>query len=126
MSLNSLQTLRQCFDPITFFKFQVWFNVEAILSCEKDVFVRRAGLHLLVLLLKGVEKEFTSNQLLTNVQLGGYLRDARRLLTITERREKDSIAKTHAQLALHEMQLIVKKLLVPKTEIDIKIRVLEA
>lgn len=100
--------------------------MDAILSCEKNIHVRRAALHLLVLLLKGVEKEFGSHHLLTDVQLGGYLRDARRLLTRTEQRESDPVARTHAQLALQELELIVKKLLLPTQEVSYKIKVLDS
>jgi hypothetical protein len=103
----------------------VWFNVEAVLSCEKDIHVRRAALHLLVLLLKGVDKDISVDHLLTNVQLGSYLRDARRLLTKIEQREVDLVARTHAQLALQELELIVKKLLVPNTQLSYKISVLD-
>lgn len=104
--------------------FQVWFNIEAVLSCETDLHVRRAALHLLVLLLKGVEKEFSPAYFLTDLELGTYIRDARRLLTRIEQGESDPVSKSHAQLALHELELIVQKLLSPKQELTHKIRVL--
>ncbi len=99
--------------------------MEALLSCEKDINVRRAALHLLVLLLKGVEQSFSPQHLLTDVQLGGYLRDTRRMLTMIEQRESDLVARTHAQLALHEIGLIITKIMQPNTELSYKINVLD-
>lgn len=54
-----------------------------------------------------------------------HLRDARRVLTRIEQTEADLVAKTHCQLALKEMQLIVKKLLSPSNELSFKIQVLD-
>lgn len=104
-------------------------NVEWILNWEKDLSVRRAAFHLLVLLLKGVQKEFEPSDLLEDVQIGGHLRDVRRLLTRIQEREPDPVSKTHAQLALSELEGIVTKLLGPLStqgELSYKIRVLGA
>ncbi|ODM96562.1 Transport and Golgi organization protein 6 [Orchesella cincta] len=104
---------------------EVWFCVESILRTEKNVHVRRAALHLLVLLLKGVEKDLTVEGILTDSVVSQHLRDVRRLLTHIEQTEVDLVAKTHCQLALQELQLIVKKLLTPSTSLNYKIRVLD-
>jgi len=100
--------------------------LESLLKWEKDTQVRRAALHLLVLLLKGVEKDFSVHQILVDVELGTYVRDARRLLTRIEHTEVDLVTKTHAQLALDELKFIVEKVLRPADRLEYKIRVLDS
>lgn len=100
--------------------------MENILDCEKFAEVRRAALHLLTLLLKGLEKEFDSRDVLREQQeIGPYLRDVRRKLKFLYDTEKDQVAKIHCELAMEELQLIVKKLLTPSTALEYKIRVLD-
>jgi hypothetical protein len=77
------------------------------------------------MLLKGVEKEMSSMDICSNAELGTYIRDARRLLTRVEMEERDLVAKTHAQLALRELELIVKKLLRPTETLEYKISFLK-
>jgi len=72
-----------------------------------------------------VEKDLSPADICSSTPLQVYIRDARRLLTKIEREERDPVAKTHAQLALNELELIVKKLLSPGTNtLEYKIRVL--
>lgn len=98
--------------------------MESILQTEKDIHVRRAALHLLVLLLKGVQNELSASDILGDITVSQHLRDVRRLLTRIEQSEVDLVAKTHSQLALQELELIVKKVLTPSASLSYKIQVL--
>jgi len=105
---------------------EVWYCVESILNTEKDIHVRRAALHLIVLLLKGVATDFSAADILNDNVIAEHLRDVQRCLTRVEQTEADLIAKTHCQLALQELGFIVKKLLTPApvNALDFKIRML--
>ncbi|CAG7824847.1 unnamed protein product [Allacma fusca] len=104
---------------------EVWLCVEAVLNLEKHLEVRRAALHLVVLLLRGVEKEYSVSYLLENKEIGRYLRDVRRLLSLLRDTEKDTVATIHCQLALKELDLIVSKIFRPSDKLEYKIRVLD-
>lgn len=99
--------------------------MDSILSTEKNVHVRRAALHLLVLLLKGVQNDLSARDILGDDVICQHLRDSRRVLTRIEQVETDLVAKTHCQLALKELEMIVKKVLTPSTSLNYKIQVLD-
>ena len=99
--------------------------MEALLQIEKHVEVRRAALHLLVLLLRGVEKDFSAADIVENEEYGRHLRDVRRLITRIHECDGDTVSKIHCQLALQEIEMIVRKLLIPSDRLQYNIRVLE-
>lgn len=84
---------------------------------DPEVQVRRAAIHVIVLLLRGLSQKATE-------VLKDVLRDLYHLLKHVVRLEPDDVAKLHAQLALEELDEIMRNFLFPPQKLEKKIVVL--
>eukprot|EP00062_Callorhinchus_milii_P021763 gi/632978818/ref/XP_007906127.1/ PREDICTED: transport and Golgi organization protein 6 homolog [Callorhinchus milii] len=91
--------------------------LSAIVKTEQEAEVRRAAVHVVTLLLRGLSEK--ALQVLSDV-----LRDLYRLLKFVLRTEMDEVTVLHAQLALQEMDDVIRKFLFPDQKLEKKIMVL--
>uniref|UniRef100_A0A3Q2Z2M7 Transport and golgi organization 6 homolog n=1 Tax=Hippocampus comes TaxID=109280 RepID=A0A3Q2Z2M7_HIPCM len=89
----------------------------ALIRTEKEAEVRRAAVHVITLLLRGLSDKTT--QVLSDVLLDLY-----RALKWVLRSDSDEVAVLHAQLALEELDDVMRSLIFPKPKLEKKIVVL--
>uniref|UniRef100_A0A8C6URG2 Transport and golgi organization 6 homolog (Drosophila) n=1 Tax=Neogobius melanostomus TaxID=47308 RepID=A0A8C6URG2_9GOBI len=89
----------------------------ALIKTEKEAEVRRAAVHVITQLLKGLSDKTT--QVLADVLLDLY-----RALKWVVRSDPDSVAVLHAQLALEELDDVMRKFIFPEQKLEKKIVVL--
>nr|XP_006203795.1 transport and Golgi organization protein 6 homolog isoform X1 [Vicugna pacos] len=89
----------------------------AVAKTDHEVQVRRAAIHVIVLLLRGLSQKATE-------VLRDVLKDLYHLLKHVVRLEPDDVAKLHAQLALEELDEIMRNFLFPPQKLEKKITVL--
>uniref|UniRef100_A0A673U112 Transport and golgi organization 6 homolog n=1 Tax=Suricata suricatta TaxID=37032 RepID=A0A673U112_SURSU len=89
----------------------------AVAKTDHEVQVRRAAIHVIVLLFRGLSQKATE-------VLRDVLKDLYRLLKHVVRLEPDDVAKLHAQLALEELDEIMRNFLFPPQKLEKKIVVL--
>ncbi|XP_069918737.1 transport and Golgi organization protein 6 homolog isoform X1 [Oryctolagus cuniculus] len=89
----------------------------AVAKTDREVQVRRAAIHVIVLLLRGLSQKATE-------VLRDVLKDLYQLLKHVVRAEPDDVAKLHAQLALEELDEIMRNFLFPPQKLEKKIVVL--
>ncbi|XP_039707717.1 transport and Golgi organization protein 6 homolog [Pteropus medius] len=89
----------------------------AVAKTDHEVQVRRAAIHVIVLLLRGLSQKATE-------VLRDVLKDLYHLLKHVVHLEPDDVAKVHAQLALEELDEIMRNFLFPPQKLEKKIMVL--
>ncbi|XP_035521425.1 transport and Golgi organization protein 6 homolog [Morone saxatilis] len=89
----------------------------ALIKTEKEAEVRRAAVHVITLLLRGLSDK--STQVLSDVLLDLY-----RALKWVVGSDPDDVTVLHAQLALEELADIMKRLIFPEQKLEKKIVVL--
>ncbi|XP_044519086.1 transport and Golgi organization protein 6 homolog [Gracilinanus agilis] len=89
----------------------------AVAKTDPEAQVRRAAVHVVVLLLRGLSQKATE-------VLRDVLKDLYRLLKHVARSEPDEAARLHAQLALEELDDIMRRFLFPPQTLEKKIVVL--
>nr|KAF6408181.1 transport and golgi organization 6-like protein [Molossus molossus] len=89
----------------------------AVAKTDHEVQVRRAAIHVIVLLLRGLSQKATE-------VLRDVLKDLYHLLKHVVRLEPDDVARLHAQLALEELDGIMRNFLFPPQKLEKKIVVL--
>ncbi|XP_061102382.1 transport and Golgi organization protein 6 homolog [Conger conger] len=89
----------------------------AVIKTEREVEVRRAAVHVIALLLRGLSDKTTQ-------VLGDVLLDLYRALKSVVRTDSDDVTVLHAQLALEELDDVMKKFLFPVQKLEKKIVVL--
>ncbi|KAK7891995.1 hypothetical protein WMY93_023958 [Mugilogobius chulae] len=89
----------------------------ALIKTEKEAEVRRAAVHVIAQLLKGLSDKTT--QVLADVLLDLY-----RALKWVVRSDPDSVAVVHAQVALEELDDVMRKFIFPEQKLEKKIVVL--
>ncbi|XP_066570075.1 transport and Golgi organization protein 6 homolog isoform X1 [Amia ocellicauda] len=91
--------------------------LSAILKTDREAEVRRAAVHVIALLLRGLSDR--SMQVLSEV-----LRDLYRALKLVVQMDRDDITVLHAQLALEELDDVVRRFIFPEQKLEKKIVVL--
>ncbi|NXE95070.1 TNG6 protein, partial [Menura novaehollandiae] len=91
--------------------------VTAIARTDPEAEVRRAAVHVVVLLLRGLSEKVTE-------VLRDVLRDLYRLLKHVATAEHDGATVLHAQLALEELDAVMRRVLFPPQTLEKKIVVL--
>ncbi|KFQ52173.1 Transport and Golgi organization protein 6, partial [Nestor notabilis] len=91
--------------------------VTAIAKTDPEVEVRRAAVHVVVVLLRGLSEKATE-------VLQDVLRDLYRLLKHVVAAESDGATVLHAQLALEELDAVMRRVLFPPQVLEKKIVVL--
>ncbi|NXR93410.1 TNG6 protein, partial [Hypocryptadius cinnamomeus] len=91
--------------------------VTAIARTDPEAEVRRAAVHVVVLLLRGLSEKVTE-------VLRDVLRDLYRLLKHVAAAERDAATVLHAQLALEELDAAMRRVLFPPQTLEKKIVVL--
>ncbi|XP_069848721.1 transport and Golgi organization protein 6 homolog isoform X5 [Dipodomys merriami] len=118
---SSLANLGELCQRLDFFLGPVVHEVTACLiavaKTDHDVQVRRAAIHVIVVLLRGLSQKATE-------VLRDVLKDLYHLLKYVVRLEPDDVAKLHAQLALEELDEIMRNFLFPPQKLEKKIVVL--
>ncbi|TDH09249.1 hypothetical protein EPR50_G00084890 [Perca flavescens] len=89
----------------------------ALIKTEKEAEVRRAAVHVITLLLRGLSEKTT--QVLSDVLLDLY-----RALKWVVRSDPDDVAVLHAQLALEELDDVMRRFIFPEQKLEKKIVVL--
>ncbi|RVE72154.1 hypothetical protein OJAV_G00059170 [Oryzias javanicus] len=89
----------------------------ALIKTEKEAEVRRAAVHVIALLLRGLSDRTT--EVLRDVLLDLY-----RALKRVIRSDPDEVAVVHARLALEELDDVMRRFLFPEQKLEKKIRVL--
>ncbi|XP_061578283.1 transport and Golgi organization protein 6 homolog [Cololabis saira] len=89
----------------------------ALIKTEKEAEVRRAAVHVIALLLRGLSDKTT--QVLSSVLLDLY-----RALKWVLRSDPDQVAVLHAQLALEELDAVMRRFIFPEQKLEKKIVVL--
>ncbi|KAF1387128.1 hypothetical protein PFLUV_G00102050 [Perca fluviatilis] len=89
----------------------------ALIKTEKEAEVRRAAVHVITLLLRGLSGKTT--QVLSDVLLDLY-----RALKWVVRSDPDDVAVLHAQLALEELDDVMRRFIFPEQKLEKKIVVL--
>lgn len=89
----------------------------AVAKTDHEVQVRRAAIHVIVVLLRGLSQKATE-------VLRDVLKDLYHLLKHVVRLEPDDVARLHAQLALEELDEIMRDFLFPPQKLEKKIVVL--
>ncbi|XP_047453418.1 transport and Golgi organization protein 6 homolog [Mugil cephalus] len=89
----------------------------SLIKTEKEAEVRRAAVHVIVLLLRGLSDKTT--QVLRDVLLDLY-----RALKWVVRSDPDQVAVLHAQLALEELDDVMRRFIFPEQKLEKKIVVL--
>ncbi|XP_060779781.1 transport and Golgi organization protein 6 homolog isoform X3 [Neoarius graeffei] len=88
-----------------------------LIKMEKEVEVRRAAVHVIALLLRGLSDKTTQ-------VLGDVLLELYRALKWVVRSNSDEVAVLHAQLALEELDDVMRKFIFPQQKLEKKIVVL--
>ncbi|XP_010960840.2 transport and Golgi organization protein 6 homolog isoform X1 [Camelus ferus] len=118
---SSLSNLGELCQRLDFLLGSVVHEVTACLivvaKTDHEVQVRRAAIHVIVLLLRGLSQKATE-------VLRDVLKDLYHLLKHVVRLEPDDVAKLHAQLALEELDEIMRNFLFPPQKLEKKITVL--
>ncbi|XP_063801992.1 transport and Golgi organization protein 6 homolog [Pseudophryne corroboree] len=91
--------------------------LSALIRTDPEAQVRRAAIHVVVLLLRGLSERATE-------VLRDVLRDLYRLLRFVVQCESDAVSVLHAQLGLEELDTIMRALLFPPQKLEKKITVL--
>uniref|UniRef100_A0A667ZYZ1 Transport and golgi organization 6 homolog n=1 Tax=Myripristis murdjan TaxID=586833 RepID=A0A667ZYZ1_9TELE len=91
--------------------------LSALIKTEKEVEVRRAAVHVIALLLRGLSDKTTQ-------VLGDVLLDLYRALKWVVRSDQDDVAVLHAQLALEELDDVMRRFIFPEQKLEKKIVVL--
>ncbi|NXR17014.1 TNG6 protein, partial [Cinclus mexicanus] len=91
--------------------------VTAIARTDPEAEVRRAAVHVVVVLLRGLSEKVTE-------VLQDVLRDLYRLLKHVATAERDAVTVLHAQLALEELDTAMRRVLFPPQMLEKKIVVL--
>ncbi|KAM4046496.1 transport and Golgi organization protein 6 homolog isoform 2-T2 [Anomaloglossus baeobatrachus] len=91
--------------------------LSAVVHTDPEAQVRRAAIHVIVLLLRGLSERAT--EVLRDVLLDLY-----RLLKYVVQCERDSVSVLHAQLGLEELDSIMRAFLFPAQKLEKKIVVL--
>ncbi|NWS34554.1 TNG6 protein, partial [Polioptila caerulea] len=91
--------------------------VTAIARTDPEAEVRRAAVHVVVVLLRGLSEKATE-------VLQDVLRDLYRLLKLVVTAERDAATVLHAQLALEELDTAMRRVLFPPQALEKKIVVL--
>uniref|UniRef100_H0W321 Transport and golgi organization 6 homolog n=1 Tax=Cavia porcellus TaxID=10141 RepID=H0W321_CAVPO len=107
------------------FSYSIWNRVAisvtacliAVAKTDSEVQVRRAAIHVIVLLLRGLSQKATE-------VLRDVLKDLYHLLKHVVQLEPDDVARLHAQLALEELDEIMRNFLFPQQKLEKKIVVL--
>ncbi|KAL4657090.1 hypothetical protein GN956_G4043 [Arapaima gigas] len=89
----------------------------ALIKTEKEKEVRRAAVHVIALLLRGLSERATQ-------VVGDVLLDLYRALKWVVRSDPDDVAVLHAQLALEELDDIMRRVIFPAQKLEKKIVVL--
>ncbi|KAM9808169.1 LOW QUALITY PROTEIN: transport and Golgi organization protein 6 homolog [Neosynchiropus ocellatus] len=89
----------------------------ALIQTEPEAEVRRAAVHVVAVLLRGLADDAT--QVLTDVLLDLY-----RALKRVVRSDPDPVSVLHAQLALEELDLVMRRFIFPQQKLEKKIVVL--
>ncbi|XP_068579627.1 transport and Golgi organization protein 6 homolog isoform X2 [Cebidichthys violaceus] len=89
----------------------------ALIKTEKEAEVRRAAVHVITLLLRGLGDKTTQ-------VLGDVLLDLYRALKWAVRSDPDDVAVLHAQLALEEIDDVMRRFIFPEQKLEKKIVVL--
>ncbi|KPP67672.1 hypothetical protein Z043_113713 [Scleropages formosus] len=89
----------------------------ALIKTEKEKEVRRAAVHVIALLLRGLSDRTTQ-------VLGDVLLDLYRTLKWVVRSDSDDVAVLHAQLALEELDDVMRRFIFPAQKLEKKIVVL--
>ncbi|XP_023150182.2 transport and Golgi organization protein 6 homolog isoform X1 [Amphiprion ocellaris] len=89
----------------------------ALIKTEKEAEVRRAAVHVIAQLLRGLSDKTT--QVLSEVLLDLY-----RALKLVVRSDPDEVAVLHAQLALEELDDVMRRFIFPQQKLEKKIVVL--
>ncbi|KAG7333282.1 hypothetical protein KOW79_003417 [Hemibagrus wyckioides] len=89
----------------------------SLIKTEKEAEVRRAAVHVIVLLLRGLSDKTTQ-------VLGDVLLELYRALKWVVRADSDKVAVLHAQLALEELDDVMRKFIFPQQKLEKKIVVL--
>ncbi|CAB1460296.1 unnamed protein product [Pleuronectes platessa] len=89
----------------------------ALIKTEKEAEVRRAAVHVIALLLRGLSHKTT--QVLSEVLLDLY-----RALKWVLRSDPDDVTVLHAQLALEELDVVMRRFIFPEQKLEKKIVVL--
>ncbi|KAJ1083801.1 hypothetical protein NDU88_003956 [Pleurodeles waltl] len=89
----------------------------SVVKMDREAEVRRAGVHVVVLLLRGLSEKATE-------VLREVLRDLYRLLKFVSQCEQDEVTLLHARLALEELNEIMMRVLFPQQKLEKKIVVL--
>ncbi|XP_078524411.1 transport and Golgi organization protein 6 homolog isoform X2 [Lissotriton helveticus] len=89
----------------------------SVVKLDREAEVRRAGVHVVVLLLRGLSEKATE-------VLREVLRDLYRLLKFVSQCEQDEVTLLHARLALEELNEIMMRVLFPQQKLEKKIVVL--
>ncbi|XP_078400832.1 transport and Golgi organization protein 6 homolog isoform X2 [Cetorhinus maximus] len=89
----------------------------AIVKTEREPEVRRAAVHVITLLLRGLGEK-------TLQVLGDVLRDLYRLLKYVIQTDDDEVVVLHAQLTLEELDHVVRRFLFPEEKLQKKIVIL--
>ncbi|KAB5574851.1 hypothetical protein PHYPO_G00213890 [Pangasianodon hypophthalmus] len=88
-----------------------------LIKTEKEAEVRRAAVHVIALLLRGLSDKTTQ-------VLGDVLLELYRALKWVVRSDPDEVAVLHAQLALEELDDVMRKFIFPQQKLEKKIVVL--
>ncbi|CAL8357795.1 unnamed protein product [Lota lota] len=91
--------------------------LSALIKTEKEAEVRRAAVHVITLLLRGLSDKTTQ-------VLGDVLLDLYRALKWAVRSDPDQVTVLHAQLALEELDDVMKRYIFPKQKLEKMIVVL--
>ncbi|XP_068459994.1 transport and Golgi organization protein 6 homolog [Clinocottus analis] len=89
----------------------------ALIKTEREAEVRRAAVHVITLLLRGLGDKTTQ-------VLGDVLLDLYRALKWVVRSDPDDVAVLHAQLALEEIDDVMRRFIFPEQKLEKKIVVL--
>ncbi|XP_069491647.1 transport and Golgi organization protein 6 homolog isoform X1 [Ambystoma mexicanum] len=89
----------------------------SVVKMDREAEVRRAGVHVVVLLLRGLSDKATE-------VLREVLRDLYRLLKFVTQSEQDEVTLLHARLAMEELNDIMMRVLFPPQKLEKKIVVL--
>ncbi|XP_067854338.1 transport and Golgi organization protein 6 homolog [Heptranchias perlo] len=117
-SLSNLGELCQCLDfALGSVIHEVTACLVAIVKTEQEAEVRRAAVHVITLLLRGLGEKAVQ-------VLGDVLRDLYRLLKYVIQTDKDEMVVVHAQLTLQELDHVVRPFLFPEEKLQKKIVIL--
>ncbi|XP_059507806.1 transport and Golgi organization protein 6 homolog isoform X2 [Stegostoma tigrinum] len=117
-SLSNLGELCQCLQfAVGSVIHEVTECLTGIVKTEREPEVRRAAIHVITLLLRGLSEK-------TLQVLDEVLRDLYRLLKYVIQADEDEVVVVHAQIALEELDHIVRRFLFPEENLQKKIVIL--